>query len=71
MFNNQPICNMWKIKIFIKSCEISMHCFKTQANLNILQLGSYDALIGMGCLEKYNVILNLYEKNFTYVWKHY
>ena len=67
MFNNQPICNMWKIKNLIKSYEISMNGFKTQANLNILQLGSSDALIGMGCLEKYNVILNLYEKTFTYV----
>jgi hypothetical protein len=35
--------------------------------LNVLQLGSYDVLIGMDWLEKYKVILNCYDKTFTYV----
>ena len=50
-----------------KGYEISMNVFKTQAYLNILQLGSYDVLISMDSLEKYEVILNCYDKTFTYV----
>ena len=34
-------------------------------DLNILPLGPYDFLIGMDRLEKYRVMLNCYDKNFT------
>jgi len=39
-----------------------MNGFKTQANLNLLPLGSYDILIGMDWLEKHRVILNCMTK---------
>ena len=42
-----------------------MSQFKTQFNLNALPLGSYDVLIGMDCLERHQVILNFFQKNFT------
>jgi len=54
-----------KVTNFIKSCEISINGFMSQAYLNVLQLGSYDVLIGMDWLEKYKVILNFYNKTFT------
>jgi hypothetical protein len=38
----------------------------TKVNLNVLPLGSYDILIGMDWLEKHKVVLNCYEKSFTY-----
>ena len=40
--------------------------FKTQVKLNVLPLGSYDVLIGMDCLEKHQVILNYFQKIFTF-----
>jgi hypothetical protein len=42
-----------------------MNGFKNQVDLNVLQLGSYDVLIGMDWLEKYKVVLNFYEIFFT------
>jgi len=42
-----------------------MNDFRTQINLNVLPLGSYDVLIGMDWLEKHHVILNCFEKTFT------
>jgi hypothetical protein len=56
-----------KVKKLVKGCEISMNGFKNQVYLNVLQLGSYYVLIGMDWLEKYKVIINCYDKNFTYV----
>ena len=42
-----------------------MNDFNTHVDLNILPLGSYDMLIGMGWLEKYRVMLNCFDKTFT------
>ena len=42
-----------------------MKDFKTQVDLNILPLGSYDLLIGMDWLEKHRVIINCYDKTFS------
>ena len=42
-----------------------MSHFETQVKLNLLPLGSYDVLIGMDWLEKYQVILNCFQKTFT------
>lgn len=42
-----------------------MNDFKTQDDLNILPLGSYDVLICMDWLERHKVILNYYVKNFS------
>ena len=41
--------------------------FKTQVKLNVLPLGSYDVLIGMDWLEKYQVVLNWFEKTFNFL----
>ena len=42
-----------------------MDKFETVVKLNVLQLGSYDFLIGMDWLEQHRVILNCYNKTFT------
>ena len=39
--------------------------FETQDKLNGLPLGSYDILISMDWMEKYQVILNWFHKTFT------
>ena len=39
----------------------------TRVNLNVLSLGSYDMIIGMDWLAKHKVILNCFDKTFTYV----
>ena len=39
----------------------------TRINLNIFPLESYDMLIGMDWLESHKVILNCFDKTFTYV----
>ena len=35
--------------------------------MNVLPLGSYDIIIGMDWLEKYKVVYNFFDKNFSYV----
>lgn len=42
-----------------------MNGFISQADLNILPLGSYDVLIGMDWLEKHRVLLDCYNKTFS------
>ena len=56
-----------KIKVvnYVENCNFLMSQFKTQFNLNVLPLGSYDVLIGMDWLKKHQVILNYYHKTFT------
>jgi len=54
-----------KVVNYVKDCEIFMNSFKMQVELNVLQLGSYDVLIGMDWLEKHRVVLNCFEKTFT------
>jgi hypothetical protein len=44
-----------------------MNGFKNQEDINVFQLGSYDVLIGMDSLEKYKLIINCYDKTFTYI----
>ena len=39
----------------------------TRVNLNVFPLGSYDMIIGMDRLAKYKLILNCFDKTFTYV----
>ena len=36
-----------KVINYVEDCEMMMSQFKTQMKLNVLPLGSYDALIGM------------------------
>jgi len=54
-----------KVVNYVKDYEIFMNGFKTQVELNVLPLGSYDFLIGMDWLEKHRVVLNCFEKTFT------
>ena len=35
--------------------------------MNVFPLGSYDMIFGMDWLEKYKVVLNCFDKTFTYV----
>ena len=54
-----------KIKVIevIPSCQFVISGFPTQANLNILPLGSYDLLIGMDWLVAHKTNLDYYNKN--------
>ena len=54
-----------KVVNYVENCDLFMSQFKTQVNLNVLPLGSYDVLIGMDYMEKHQVILNWFEKTFT------
>jgi len=38
----------------------------TKKYLNIIPLGSYDCLIGMDWLEKHHVVLDCYNKEFSF-----
>jgi len=44
---------------------MNMNGFDTQADLNILPLGSYYLLIGMDWLENHRILLNCYDKSFS------
>ena len=56
-----------KVTEFIANCEVKIQDHVTKINLNIFPLGSYDMIIGMECLEKYKLVLNCFDKTFTYV----
>jgi hypothetical protein len=56
-----------RITYVVKNCELCMNELRTQIDLNILPLGSYDVLIGMDGLEKFKVVLDCYNKSFTCV----
>ena len=43
---------------------------KTRINLNLLPLGSGDMIINMDWMEKYKVVLNCFDKTFTYLVEH-
>ena len=42
-------------------CPIELNGLLTKVNLNVLPLGSYDALIGMDWLEKHRAKVDCYE----------
>jgi hypothetical protein len=46
---------------------MNINGFSTNANLNIIPLGSYDCLIGMDWLDKHHFFIDLYNKDFTYL----
>ena len=56
-----------KVTDCVSNCEIQLQDHKTEIDLNILPLGSYNMIIGMDWLEKNKVVLNCYEKTFTYI----
>jgi hypothetical protein len=44
-----------------------MNGLSTKEYLNIIPWGSYDFLIGMDWLDKHHVVLDCYNKAFTYL----
>ena len=54
-----------KINEMVKECSMDMNGMSTNANLNIIPLGSYDCLISMDRLDQHHVVLNCYNKAFT------
>jgi hypothetical protein len=44
-----------------------MNKLRTQIDLNVIPLGSYDVLIGMDWMENFKVVLDCYNKSFTSV----
>jgi hypothetical protein len=51
----------------VKSCPMEMNGLCTKVDLNIIHLGSYDCLIGMDWLDQHHVVLDYYNKVFTYL----
>ena len=51
----------------MKDCTLFMNQFETSVKLNVLPLGSYDVLIGMYWLEQNRLVLNWFDKTFTYL----
>jgi hypothetical protein len=54
-----------RIHDMVKGCSISLNRVNTNVYLNIIQLGSYDILIGMDWLEKNHVVIDYHSKTFT------
>ena len=59
-----------KVTDFVANYEVKIQDHVTRINLNIFPLDSYDTLIGMNWLERHKVILNCFDKTFTYVAEH-
>jgi hypothetical protein len=56
-----------KIAEVVPTCQFTVDGLPTQANLNILPLGSYDLLIGMDWLVAYKTKLDCYHKTLECV----
>ena len=56
-----------KVINFVKDCTLFMNRFETYVKVNVLPLGSYDVLIRMDWLEQNLVLLNCFDKTFTYL----
>ena len=54
-----------RITSIVPCCLLNMKGMETRTKLNILQLGSYDILIGMDLLESQKTIINCFNKTFT------
>jgi hypothetical protein len=54
-----------RIDDMVRGCSISMNGVNTNIDLNILQLGYCDILIGMVWLDKNHVVLDCHNKTFT------
>jgi hypothetical protein len=55
------------INEMVNACPMIMNGLNTSANLNIIPLGSYDCLIGIDWLDQHHVVLDYYNKAFTYL----
>jgi hypothetical protein len=49
----------------VRGWSLSLNGVNTNADLNIISLGSYDILIGMDWLDKHHVVLDFHSKTFT------
>ena len=56
-----------KVIDFVKDYTLFINQFETSVKLNLLPLGSYDVLIGRDWLEQHRVVLNCFDKTFTYL----
>ena len=54
-----------RIHDMVRGCSISLNGVNTNADLNIIPLGSYDILIGMDWLDKHHVVLDCHNKTFA------
>ena len=53
-----------KVSEVVEKCPLVMNGLATCVDLNVIQLGSYDVLIGMDWLEAHRVKLDCYNKTF-------
>ena len=51
-----------KVSEMVMECPIELNGILTKVNLNVLPLGSYDALIGMDWLENHRAKVYCYKK---------
>jgi hypothetical protein len=56
-----------RITKLVKDFPMDINVINTKIDLNIISSGSYDFLIGMDWLEKNHVVLDYYNKEFTYL----
>jgi hypothetical protein len=56
-----------RINEMVKECPMDMNGLSTKENLNIIPLGSYDFLIQMDWLDMHHVVLECYNKAFTFL----
>ena len=56
-----------KINEMVKACPMDINGLSTREDFNIIPLGSYDFLIGMDWLDKHHVVLDYYNKEFTFL----
>ena len=55
-----------KVTSLVRNCKLMMNDFHMHVNVNILSSGSYYLLIGIDWLEEHKVVLNCFDKTFTY-----
>jgi hypothetical protein len=56
-----------KTNDMVKACPLEMNGLCTKVDLNIIALGLYDCLIGMDWLDENHVVLDCYNKEFTFL----
>jgi hypothetical protein len=56
-----------KINEMVKVCPMSMNGMNPNAYMNIIPLGSYDFLIGTDWVNQHHVVLECYNKEFTFL----
>ena len=54
-----------KVTVVVEDCKCTMNGLQTKSNLDIIPMGSYDILLGMGWLESHHAILDCHNKVLT------